>query len=73
MTLEAAVVVAVVMVVVQRLAVPLVHALGGLVRNASDSARFFTWCITPEEQESLKTQQLYTITQLAAKYLKWVH
>lgn len=41
----AAVVFAVLMV--HRLAVPLVHAFGGLVRKASDSARFFTWCITP--------------------------
>lgn len=47
--LEAAVVVAVLMVVVHKLAVPLVHAFGGLVRKASDSARFFTWCITPGE------------------------
>lgn len=57
-TLEAAVVVAVVMVVVQRLAVPLVHAFGGLVRNTSDSARFFTWCITPEQNKSNKTPVL---------------
>ena len=47
--LVAVVVVAVLMVVVHRLAVPLVQALGGLVRKVSDSARFFTWCITPEE------------------------
>ncbi len=57
-TLEAAVVVAVVMVVVQRLAVPLVHAFGGLVRNTSDSARFFTWCITPKQKNSNKTAVL---------------
>lgn len=39
---------AVLMVVVHRLAVPLGQALGGLVtRKLSDSARFFTWCITP--------------------------
>lgn len=57
-TLEAAVVVAVVMVVVQRLAVPLVHAFGGLVRNTSDSARFFTWCITPKQNKSNKTAVL---------------
>ncbi len=54
-TLEAAVVVAVVMVVVQRLVVPLVHAFGGLVRNTSDSARFFTWCMTPKQNKSNKT------------------
>lgn len=59
MTLEAAVVVAVVMVVVQRLAVPLVHAFGGLVRNTSDSARFFTWCITPEQNKSNKTTETH--------------
>lgn len=40
---------AVLMVVVHRLAVPLGQALGGLVtRKLSDSARFFTWCITPK-------------------------
>ena len=42
-TLVAAVVDAVLMVVVQRLVVPLVQAFGGLVtRKLSDSARFFT-------------------------------
>lgn len=39
------------MVVVQRLVVPLEQAFGGLVtRKLSDSARFFTWCITPERE-----------------------
>lgn len=32
---------------------PLVHALGGLVSKASDSARFFTWCITPVKKEGI--------------------
>lgn len=39
---------AVLMVVVQRLAVPLGQAFGGLVtKKLSDSAKFFTWCMTP--------------------------
>lgn len=42
---------AVLIVVVHRLAVPLGQAFGGLVtRKLSDSARFLTWCITPEEK-----------------------
>lgn len=64
----AAVVVAVVMVVVQRLAVPLVHALGGLVRNASDSARFFTWCITPEKQTCMNQSEKSIIKKLHSSY-----
>lgn len=44
-----------VIVVVQRLAVPLEQAFGGLVtRKLSDSARFFTWCITPGRVETNK-------------------
>lgn len=54
-TLFADVVEAVLMVVVHRLVVPLGQALGGLVtRNASDSARFLTWCITPVEVKKKK-------------------
>lgn len=32
---------------------PLVQALGGLVSKASDSAKFFTWCITPEKSDRI--------------------
>lgn len=34
-------------VVVPSVPDPLVHTFGGLVSKASDSAKFFTWCITP--------------------------
>lgn len=54
--LVADVVDAVLIVVVHRLAVPLVQALGGLVRKVSDSARFFTWCITPVEEKKQDIQ-----------------
>lgn len=57
-TLFADVVEAVLMVVVHRLVVPLGQALGGLVtRNASDSARFLTWCITPVEVKQTKKKK----------------
>lgn len=38
-------------VVVPRVPDPLVHTFGGLVSKASDSAKFFTWCITPLRQK----------------------
>lgn len=56
-TLEAAGVVAVVIVVVAAV-MPLVHALGGLGRNDSLSARFFTWCITPAHTHTRITNGL---------------
>lgn len=36
-----------IVVVVPSVPDPLVHTFGGLVSKASDSAKFFTWCITP--------------------------
>lgn len=38
-------------VVVPSVPDPLVHTFGGLVSKASDSAKFFTWCITPLRQK----------------------
>lgn len=49
--LLAAVAVPVLIVVVPSVPDPLVHTFGGLVSRASDSAKFFTWCITPLQKK----------------------
>lgn len=67
-TLFADVVEAVLMVVVHRLVVPLGQALGGLVtRNASDSARFLTWCITPVEVKKKKSMRCCIMNRFEIK------
>lgn len=40
-----------IVVVVPSVPDPLVHTFGGLVSKASDSAKFFTWCITPLQKK----------------------
>lgn len=63
------------MVVVQRLAVPLGQAFGGLVtRKLSDSARFFTWCITPgsKARRTGFTTKPETACYLGKGHFDWV-
>lgn len=40
-----------IVVVVASVPDPFVHTFGGLVSKASDSAKFFTWCITPLQKK----------------------
>lgn len=53
---------------------PLVQALGGLVNKASDSARFFTWCITPLKSKKIVVTKLVTFNKtsefLSIPYIK---